>query len=324
VIPDWLHSGHIRGLRARVTCFPHANRRTISRAAVENQCISFEKSGLSEPRIRIRGGRKALKLMKVKTFVVASMLALAIFLFAQHHTTSLRTAGFTRVADLTHELGPDTPNYEPTTKPVFQAKDIATVDKAGYFAREITLPEHFGTHIDAPAHFVQGLWTVDQIPVERLVAPLVVLDVRKGASQNPDYQLSVDDIATWEKMNGQIPQGAVVIARTGWESRWNSVKDYRNPDGNGVLHFPGYSEEAARFLVQGRNAIAVGIDTLSIDYGPSKDYPVHKYTLSHSLYQLENVANLASVPESGATVVVAPMKLEGGSGSPVRILSLIK
>jgi kynurenine formamidase len=156
------------------------------------------------------------------------------------------------------------------------------------------------------------------------VAPLVVLDVRKGASQNPDYQLSVDDIATWEKMNGQIPQGAVVIARTGWESRWNSVKDYRNPDGNGVLHFPGYSEEAARFLVQGRNAIAVGIDTLSIDYGPSKDYPVHKYTLSHSLYQLENVANLASVPESGATVVVAPMKLEGGSGSPVRILSLIK
>ena len=322
VIPDWLYSGHIRGLRARVTCFPHANRRTISRAAGENQCISIEKSGLSEP--ANQSWRKALKLMKAKTFVVASMLALAIFLFAQHHSNSLRAAGFTRVADLTHELGPDTPNYEATTKPVFQAKDIATVDKAGYFAREITLPEHFGTHIDAPAHFVQGLWTVDQIPVERLVAPLVVLDVRKGASQNPDYQLSVDDIATWEKMNGQIPQGAVVIARTGWESRWNSGKDYRNADGNGVLHFPGYSEEAARFLVQGRNAIAVGIDTLSIDYGPSKDYPVHKYTLSHSLYQLENVANLANVPESGATVVVAPMKLEGGSGSPVRILALIK
>lgn len=322
VIPDWLYSGHIRGLRARVTCFPHANRRTISRAAGENQCISIEKSGLSEP--ANQSWREALKLMKAKTFVVASMLALAIFLFAQHHSNSLRAAGFTRVADLTHELGPDTPNYEATTKPVFQAKDIATVDKAGYFAREITLPEHFGTHIDAPAHFVQGLWTVDQIPVERLVAPLVVLDVRKGASQNPDYQLSVDDIATWEKMNGQIPQGAVVIARTGWESRWNSGKDYRNADGNGVLHFPGYSEEAARFLVQGRNAIAVGIDTLSIDYGPSKDYPVHKYTLSHSLYQLENVANLASVPESGATVVIAPMKLEGGSGSPVRILALIK
>lgn len=262
--------------------------------------------------------------MKVKTFVVASVLALAILLFAQHHTNSLRTAGFSRVVDLTHELGPDTPNYEPTAKPVFQARDIATVDKAGYFAREITLPEHFGTHIDAPAHFIEGLWTVDQIPVERLVAPLVVLDVRKGASQNPDYQLSVDDIASWEKTNGQIPQGAVVVARTGWESRWNSSKDYRNSDGNGVLHFPGYSEEAARFLVQGRNAIAVGIDTLSIDYGPSKDYPVHKYTLSHSLYQLENVANLASVPESGATVVVAPMKLEGGSGSPVRILAVIK
>jgi kynurenine formamidase len=267
---------------------------------------------------------RVFNLMKAKTFVVAYVLALAIFLFAQHHNSPVRTAGFSTVVDLTHTLGTDTPNYEPTSKPVFQARNIATINKGGYFAREISLPEHFGTHIDAPAHFVQGLWTVDQIPVERLVAPLVVLDVRKGASQNADYQVSVDDIASWEKINGQVPQGAVVIARTGWESRWDSSKDYRNADTRGVLHFPGYSEEAARFLVQGRNTIGLGIDTLSIDYGPSKDYPVHKYTLSHSLYQLENVANLGSVPESGAMVVVAPMKLEGGSGSPVRILALVK
>jgi kynurenine formamidase len=262
--------------------------------------------------------------MRVKTFVLACVLAVAIFLFAQHHAASISGNGFSGVVDLTHPLGPDTPNYESTSTPAFQAKDLATVSKNGYFAREITLPEHFGTHIDAPAHFIQGLWSVDQIPVERLVAPLVVLDVRKGASQNDDYQVSVEDVAAWENSHGHIPQGAVVIARTGWESRWNSSKDYRNPDSKGVLHFPGYSAEAARFLVEGRNAIAVGIDTLSIDYGPSKDYPVHKYTLSHSLYQLENVANLGSVPESGATVFVAPMKLEAGSGSPVRIIALVK
>jgi kynurenine formamidase len=262
--------------------------------------------------------------MKAKTFIVASVLALAIFLFAQRHNLPVQESGFRAIVDLTHSLGPQNPNYEATPQPVFRARTLATVEKNGYFLREITLPEHFGTHIDAPAHFARGMWTVDQIPVERLVAFLAVIDVRKQVSQNSDYQISVDDIASWEKDHGHIPQGAVVIARTGWESRWNSARDYRNADVKGVLHFPGYSEEAARFLVQGRNTIGLGIDTLSIDYGTSKDYPVHKYTLSHSLYHLENVANLGSVPESGATVVVAPIKLEGGSGGPVRILALIK
>ena len=140
---------------------------------------------------------------------------------------------------------------------------------------------------------------------------------------NPDYQVSVEDIAKWEQAHGQILQGSVLIANTGWGSRWNSIKDYRNADASGVMHFPGYSQEAAKFLVEGRNVIGLGIDTLSIDYGPSKDFPVHHYTLAHSLYHLENVANLDQAPASGSTVVVAPMKLEGGSGGPVRILVLV-
>ncbi|HYL11789.1 MAG TPA: cyclase family protein [Terriglobales bacterium] len=262
--------------------------------------------------------------MKWKTFVIGYALALAILLFAQRHTTPAQSSGFAAVIDLTHTVGSSTPTYEPQEKSAFRVKTVATVKKDGYFAREICLPEHFGTHIDAPAHFAQGLWTVNKIPTERLLAPLVVLDVKANVERNPDYQISLDDIATWEKANGQIPQGAVVMARTGWESRWSSVKDYRNADAKGVMHFPGYSEEAARFLVEGRNTIGLGIDTLSIDYGPSKDFPVHKYTLSHSLYHLENVANLGLVPEAGAMVVVAPMKLDGGSGGPVRILALVK
>lgn len=264
------------------------------------------------------------KLMKWKTFIIGCGFALAVLLFAQRRTTVAPRLSFASVVDLTHTLDEGVPTYEPADQSPFRAKTVATLERDGYFAREICLPEHFGTHIDAPAHFAPGLWTVDQIPAERLVASLVVFDVTRKPDKNPDYQVSIDDIADWEKEHGQIPPASVVIARTGWDLRWNSVKNYRNADQNGTLHFPGYSLEAARFLVEGRNTIGLGIDTLSIDYGPSKDFPVHKYTLSHSLYHLENVANLGGVPQSGAAIVVAPAKIKGGSGGPVRILVLVK
>jgi len=262
--------------------------------------------------------------MKTKTFIVGCALALALFLFAQRRQDSLQTSASHSVIDLTHTIDSQVPTYEVSDTPVYRAKTVATLDKNGYFAREISLPEHFGTHLDAPAHFAQGMWTVDQIPPERFVAPLVVLDVTTGAKGNADYQVSVADVARYEEAHGQISNNAVVMAYTGWDSRWNSAKDYRNADAQGLMHFPGYSLEAAKFLVEARNVLGLGIDTLSIDYGPSKDYPVHHYTLAHSLYHLENVANLGLVPASGSTVVVAPMKLEDGSGSPVRIFVLVR
>jgi len=261
--------------------------------------------------------------MKIKTFIVGCALALALLLFAQRHQDTAHALSFHSVVDLTHSLDAQTPAYELSGKPVYQAKTVATIDKDGYLAREISLPEHFGTHLDAPAHFAPGLWTVDQIPVERFIAPLVVVDVTSGAKANPDYQVAVADVAKYEEAHGQIPPNAVLIAYTGWDYRWNSAKDYRNPDANGVMHFPGYSLDAVKFLVEGRNVLGLGIDTLSIDYGPSKDFPVHHYALSHSLYHLENVAGLEQVPASGATVLVAPMKLAHGSGSPVRIFALV-
>ncbi|HYA25719.1 MAG TPA: cyclase family protein [Terriglobales bacterium] len=262
--------------------------------------------------------------MKAKTFIVGCALALALLLFAQRHQDSSSGSAFHSVVDLTHTLDAQTPTYEVSGTPVYQAKTAATIEKNGYYAREISLPEHFGTHLDAPAHFARGMWTVDQIPPERLVAPLVVLDVTAAVKGNPDYQVAVGDIAKYEEAHGQIPANSVVIAYTGWDSRWNSTKDYRNADASGVMHFPGYSLEAAKFLVEGRSVLGLGVDTLSIDYGPSKDFPVHQYTLRHSLYHLENVANLESVPASGSTVVSAPMKLENGSGGPVRILVLVR
>lgn len=261
--------------------------------------------------------------MKIKTFVIGYVLALAIFLFAQHRSTPEQDTRYV-VIDLTHTVSTSLPAIEATQSPRPQPATNHNHDDDGYFARQILLPEYYRTRLDAPAHAENGLWTVDQIPVERLVAPLVILNVQSKAAHTPDYQISVDDIANWEQVHGHIPQGAVVIANTGWDSRWSSATSYRNADGKHVMHFPGYSTESARFLVEGRTVIGLGIDTLSIDYGPSQDFPVHKYALSHSLYQLENVANLGQAPEFGATVVVAPNKLEGGSGAAVRILALAK
>jgi kynurenine formamidase len=264
-----------------------------------------------------------VKSVKIKTFIFGCALALAIFLFAQQRQGSLPASSFHSVIDLTRTINSHVPTYEPSEVSPYQAKTVDTIEKNGYFAREITLPEHFGTHIDAPAHFIRGMWTVDQIPPGRLVAPLVVLDVTATAKGHPDYQVSVADIARYEDAHGPIPPDAVVMAHTGWDARWSSAKDYRNADANGVMHFPGYSLEAVKFLVEARKVVGIGIDTLSIDYGPSKDFPVHHYDLSHSVYQLENVANLGQAPAAGATLVVAPMKLENGSGGPVRILVLL-
>jgi kynurenine formamidase len=263
--------------------------------------------------------------MKIRTLVTGYVLALALFLFAQQRPSEVvQPAGFHAVVDLSHTINGNVPNFELSEKPAYQAKTVATIEKDKFFARTISLPEHFGTHIDAPAHFARGLWTVDQIPAERLVAPLVVIDVSGNTKNNPDYQISVEDIARWEHTNGAIPMNAVVMVRTGWDMRWNSVKDFRNADAKGIMHFPGYSLDAAKFLVEGRRALALGIDTLSVDYGPSQDYPVHRYALPQSVYHLENVANLNRVPAKGAVVVVAPMKLEGGSGAPARILALVR
>ncbi|HZU41576.1 MAG TPA: cyclase family protein [Terriglobales bacterium] len=262
--------------------------------------------------------------MKWKTFGIGYMLAIAIFLFGERRAATPQPAMFSAVVDLTHAAGDKTPTFDEASKDRFQARTVAQIDKDGYFARYICLPEHFGTHIDAPAHFSAGRWTVDQIPPRRLIGSLVVLDVSGKAHANPDYAVSVEDVGEWEQANGQIPPGAIVMVRTGWAARWNSEKDYRNADASGTLHFPGYSPEAARFLVEARNVVGLGIDTLSVDPGVAKTFPVHKYTSAHSVYHIENVANLSDAPEAGSMVVVAPAKIEGGSGGPVRVLALVR
>jgi kynurenine formamidase len=260
--------------------------------------------------------------MRLKTFVVGAILALAIFLFAQRQQTTAERPLLKATIDLTHSLGDRTPGYTPDEK--LHATRVASYEKEGYFARSVSLFEHFGTHVDAPAHFAHGTWTIDQVPADRLVRPLIVVDVSSQVKDNADYLISVEDIAGWEEKNGRIPPGAVVMVRTGWDERWHSPERYRNADQKGVLHFPAYSADAAKFLVEGREIVGLGIDTLSVDRAASPDYLVHRYCATHDIYHIENVANLAQAPPIGALVVIAPLKLEGGSGAPARVLALLR
>jgi len=226
-----------------------------------------------------------------------------------------------RVVDIGHALGPDNPAWPGDDQP-FEATVNATYQKDGYFTRKFCSLEHFGTHLDAPAHFVPGAWTVDQIPAARLYGPAVILDTREESRRDSDYRLAPEKIAQWEARNGRIPRGAIILMRTGWAERWPDAARYRNMDAASAMHFPGFSVEAVKLLIE-RGAVGLGIDTLSVDYGPSKDFPVHHLSHGASLFHVENLADLGALPEAGAWLVVAPIKLVGGSGGPARVLALL-
>lgn len=232
--------------------------------------------------------------------------------------------GFRTVIDLTHTLDDRSPNWEGTQESPFQATALGNLERDGYYSRMFSTQEHYGTHLDAPAHFAAGVWTVDQIPAERLVRPLALLDVRNQVKSNPDYEVTLQDIAGWEEAYGTIPDGAVVLAFTGWNERWNSPQEYRNQLSDDVTHYPGFSLEAAEFLVQSRAVVGLGIDTMSVEKGATATFPLHQFTAKQNVYHLENLTNLGLVPPAGATVVVAPIKLENGSGGPARVLALLR
>jgi len=230
-------------------------------------------------------------------------------------------SGKTRVIDLSYALSDKLVPWPGDAK-AFEAKVNATVEKNGYFTRSFWMLEHYGTHMDAPAHFPPGTTTVDKIPVEKFFAPAVIVDVRNESERNPDYQLTVKRIEAWEEKHGTIPAGATVVLRTGWATRWPDAARYRNQDANGTMHFPGFSLDAAKLLLQ-RKISGLGCDTLSIDPGNSKDFPVHHLVLGADAFQLENLADLKDLPEAGAFLIAAPIKLEGGSGGPVRVFALL-
>ena len=230
--------------------------------------------------------------------------------------------------DLTHAFSEST-IYWPTDTEGFQLEVLAFGPTEGgwfYASNRFASAEHGGTHLDAPIHFAEGRRTTDQIPLSDLMGPAVVIDVT--AHVTPDYLVSVDDLTAWEAGNGTIPGGAILLIRTGWSDRWDDRTAYLGTDLTGEaaiaeLHFPGIGAEAAQWLVDNRSITAVGIDTPSIDRGQSTDFRAHVILYAENIAGFENVADLAALPATGSYVVALPMKIQGGSGGPLRIVGFV-
>lgn len=235
------------------------------------------------------------------------------------------TAG--RWVDMTYSFSEET-IYWPTGTPFTHEEIAYGQSDAGHFYSSYNYKanEHGGTHFDAPIHFAAGQQTADEISVEMLVGPAVVVDVTDHVT--PDYQVQVSDLESWEQVHGPIPDGAQVLFRTGWGSRWPDKEAFlgtamTGPEAVPQLHFPGISPDAARWLVEERSIEAVGIDTPSIDYGQSTAFETHVILYEAGLIGYENIANLEQLPEEGAYIVALPMKIAGGSGGPLRIVGFV-
>jgi kynurenine formamidase len=231
-----------------------------------------------------------------------------------------------KLVDLTYDLD-DKTIYWPTAKPFEYQRESWGMSPGGYWyaAGRFAASEHLGTHLDSPIHFGRGQASTEQIPLSKLIGPVVVLDIAQACAANPDYLLSVADITKWEQANGAIPAGSIALVRTGWGRYWPDRKRYMGTDKPGDtanLHFPGIARNAAQLLAL-RKIAGVGIDTASIDHGPSKDFTTHQILNGAGIYGLENVANLDKLPLRGATLIALPMKIRGGSGGPVRIVAVL-
>jgi kynurenine formamidase len=225
-----------------------------------------------------------------------------------------------RVVDLTQPLDANTPMWPGAPAP--HAETIVTIEADGFHDRLLTLMEHSGTHLDAPSHMVLGGRTVDQIAPDRLVAPLAVIDISTDAATDPDAILTMGHVREWETRHGTLPEGRAVFLRTGWEAF--STDLVRDSDSGSSLRFPGFGPDAARYLVEERDAVGLGIDTLSIDAGIATDFVVHRQiSLPRGVWHVEGLINLSQLPPVGAWVVVGALNLVGGSGSPVRVLALV-
>lgn len=226
-----------------------------------------------------------------------------------------------KVVDLSHVLGPDLPDFH-KGKTAFKYTKLYTIAKNGYGDGAFTTPEHYGTHVDAPVHFIAGAKSIDKVEAASLVAPAVVIDVRQECSKDADYRLTVDKIKEFEK-GGEIAPGTAVLLLTGWAERFADADKYRNADKKGGMHYPAFSTEAAEYLLS-KGVKTLGLDTISADYGPSTDFPVHKKILGAGGILIENLNNLDKLPARGAKVYFGALPIKDGTGSPARVIAVIE
>lgn len=234
---------------------------------------------------------------------------------------AIRT-GEIRLVDLSHTLKAGMPFF-PGGSP-FEWSPISTYERDGYASSRFSMGEHTGTHMDAPYHFNSEGQKVHEVKLDRAMALACVVDVRNEVSQNPDYEVALEDILKWETRNGRIPDHSVVLLRTGWSEFWNDPDRYINAGKDGMPHFPGLSREAAEFLARDRRIAGVGTDALSVDPGQNTTLIAHRILHSQGRYHLENLGNLDQLPPFGALLMVFPLPIEGGSGAPVRAVALVR
>lgn len=250
----------------------------------------------------------------------APAAAAAVALASTAQAPAALAAGAAKVEDLTHELHHDFPTYFGEPGITVTPKFIWAEHK--FNLNTIALNEHTGTHMDAPLHFSADGQSVNEIPVGSLVVPLAVVDIREKAAQNPDAQVTPDDLAAWQAAHGDFPEGCCVAMLSGWSDKV-SGDGFRNADSAGVMHFPGFHVEAAKMLLEQTSAVGMAVDTLSLDHGPSGDFATHYAWLPTNRWGIECLANLERLPATGATLIVGAPKVRGGTGGPARIFALV-
>lgn len=221
--------------------------------------------------------------------------------------------------DMTHTIHHDFPTY--FGQPQYDEEQLFNYAEHKFNLKQFTVNEHTGTHIDAPLHFSENGASIDEIPIEQLVAPLCVIDIKARAAENPDAQITPDDIKAWMAAHGEIPANACVAMNSGWDTKVDS-DGFRGFDGT-AMHFPGFHIEATQMLMEETGATSMAVDTLSLDHGPSADFATHYAWLPTGRFGIENIANLDMVPAAGATLVIGAPKHKGGTGGPARLIALV-
>jgi kynurenine formamidase len=243
---------------------------------------------------------------------------------------ALKAIRASKFVDLTHAFEPGIPHWKGL--PDEERETLYHYEKGkgtrgeGFLIHRYSFAGQWGTHVDPPAHFVRGLRTIDQISVREMILPLVVVDLHEAAAKNPDIQISMENVRAWEKQHGVIPKGAFVAMRTDWSKRWPDAKKMQNVDEKGIAHYPGWSADVLKYLLRERDVTAIGHETTDTDPGLSTtkdDYALETYVLSQDKYQIEILANLDQVPDSGGIAVVTFPKPKGGSGFPARVFAVI-
>ncbi len=226
-----------------------------------------------------------------------------------------------QVVDLTQPLSPDIPIWP--GDPEFEVEAWATYEDDYYFINRISIGEHSGTHWGTPNTFIEGARSAEMIPVEELVVPAVVIDIREVGKTDADYRLSIDDVKVWEKENGEIPAGSVVILFTGWQEKWNDPNAYLGLDDEDILHWPGFGADTVEFLITERGIVGVGTDTHGADPGNDEEFGASFAMYDADGMILEGLAGLDKMPPAGATLVVGGWPIKGGSGSPARVFAFM-